>query len=98
MMSSVLSTVRLAGFASLAYQMLIILYKENSWAAPDRVPFKAVAWGAFWTAIFFSNGMGASCAVGIDSSACSQLHIIGIFLLRPIIFLYHTCLGFLAAY
>jgi len=97
MMSGVLSTVRLAGFASLAYQVLMILYKKTSPTTLERIPFKAVAWGAFWTVIFFSSRMRSSCAVGIDSSACSQLHIIGVFLLGPVIFLYHTCLGFLGS-
>lgn len=95
--TSLSKTIRLAGFSSIIYQMVAIFTSKPHRPQDASVFYRAFFWGILWTIVFFSDRLNSPCAVGIDSSACQQLHVIGLMVIGPIVFLYNTVLGLIGS-
>lgn len=94
-LSGIPRTIALAAVGSFVSE--VIGSFSPSTAQPRFAPvfYQALFWGTFWTVIFFSDKIGQPCATGIDASACDQLHVIALFIVAPILFLYYGGLGLL---
>ncbi|UBF24633.1 hypothetical protein K9N68_23570 [Kovacikia minuta CCNUW1] len=92
-LAGVSTTIVRAAVGGAVLQMLKASLAKKAPSKVNLFLVQALFWGVLWTILFYTDRAGTQCAVGIDSTACSQLHFIGTVILGPVLFLYYAMLG-----